>query len=159
MRNGDPGAASRRCSFSCFYRAPASDSVVCVGAIFSFVIFVFVFVIFAIVKSMNASGRNRLAQSGLRGRGLVLASTQMATNTRMGMQRFEQRQMTLEIEVQGVAPYVIQGTFLIPRGVVDAIPGSSLEVAVDRANPSSVVVLGPGGFTGPWLNSGPPQPF
>jgi hypothetical protein len=58
-----------------------------------------------------------------------------------------------------VAPYVIQGSFLIPRGVVDAIPGSSLEVAVDRANPNSVVVLGPGGFTGPWLNSGPPQPF
>jgi hypothetical protein len=130
-----------------------------VGAIFSFVIFVFIFVVVAVAKGMSASGRNRLAQSGLRGRGLVLASQQMATNTRVGMQRFEQRQMTLEIEVQGVAPYVIQGQFLIPRGMVDAIPGSSLEIAVDRSNPSSVVVLGPGGFTGPWLNSGPPQPF
>jgi hypothetical protein len=67
--------------------------------------------------------------------------------------------MTLEIEVQGVAPYVIQGMFQVPRGMVEPIPGSSLEVAVDRSNPGSVVVLGPGGFTGPWLNSGPPQPF
>jgi hypothetical protein len=130
-----------------------------VGAIIPFVIFAFIFVIVAVTKGMAASGRNRLTQSGLRGRGLILSSSQMATNTRVGMQRFEQRQMTLEIEVQGVAPYVIQGVFLVPRGMVDAIPGSSLEIAVDRSNPSSVIVLGPGGFTGPWLNSGPPQPF
>jgi hypothetical protein len=130
-----------------------------VGAIIPFVIFVFIFVIVAVTKGMAASGRNRLTQSGLRGRGLVLASSQMATNTRIGMQRFEQRPMTLEVEVQGRAPYVIQGTFLIPRGLVDAIPGASLEVAVDPSNPSSVVVLGPGGFTGPWLNAGPPQPY
>ena len=129
------------------------------GAIIPFVIFAFIFVIVAVTKGMAASGRNRLTQSGLRGRGLILSSSQMATNTRVGMQRFEQRQMTLEIEVQGVAPYVIQGVFLVPRGMVDAIPGSSLEIAVDRSNPSSVIVLGPGGFTGPWLNSGPPQPF
>jgi hypothetical protein len=130
-----------------------------VGAIIPFIIFVFIFVIVAITKSAAASGRNRLAQSGLRGRGLVLASSQTATNTRVGFQRFEQRQMTLEIEVQGVQPYVIQGIFMVPRGLVDAIPGSSLEIAVDRSNPSSVVVLGPGGFTGPWLNTGPPQPY
>ncbi len=129
------------------------------GAVISFVVFVFIFVIVAITKAASSAGRNRLAQSGLRGRGLILSSSQNATNTRVGMQRFEQRQMTMEIEVQGVAPYVIQGTFLIPRGMVEAIPGSSLEIAVDRSNPSAVIVLGPGGFTGPWLNSGPPQPF
>ncbi len=136
-----------------------SGTVEIVGAVFSFVVFVFIFVIFAVVKSVNASGRNRLAQSGLRGRALILSSSQIVTNTRVGMQRFEQRQMTIEVEVQGVAPYVIQGSFLVPRGMVEAIPGSSLEIAVDRSNPSAVVVLGPGGFTGPWLNSGPPQPF
>lgn len=142
------------------FSSPAhSGSVSFVGAIIPFVIFAFIFVIVAVTKGMAASGRNRLTQSGLRGRGLILSSSQMATNTRVGMQRFEQRQMTLEIEVQGVAPYVIQGVFLVPRGMVDAIPGSSLEIAVDRSNPSSVIVLGPGGFTGPWLNSGPPQPF
>jgi hypothetical protein len=130
-----------------------------VGAIISFVIFVLIFVVVAISKSAAVSGRNRLAQQGLRGRGLVLASQNNAVNTRVNGQRFEQRPMTLEVEVQGRAPYVIQGTFLIPRGLVDAIPGSSLEVAVDPNNPSSVVVLGPGGFTGPWLNVGPPNPY
>ncbi len=129
------------------------------GAVISFIIFVFIFVVVAISKSASVAGRNRLAQQGLRGRGLVLASQNNAVNTRVNGQRFEQRPMTLEVEVQGRAPYVIQGTFLIPRGLVDAIPGSSLEVAVDPNNPSSVVVLGPGGFTGPWLNSGPPNPY
>ncbi len=129
------------------------------GAIITFGIFLFIFIIVTVSKNAAVAGRNRLQQSGLRGRGLVLASQNMATNTRINGQRFEQRPMTLEVEVQGRPPYVIQGTFLIPRGLVDAIPGSSLEVAVDPNNPSSVVVLGPGGFTGPWLNLGPPNPY
>lgn len=129
------------------------------GAILTFGIFLLIFIIVTVSKSAAVAGRNRLAQSGLRGRGLVLASQNMATNTRVNGQRFEQRPMTIEVEVQGRPPYVIQGTFLIPRGLVDAIPGSSLEVAVDPSNPNSVVVLGPGGFTGPWLNLGPPNPY
>jgi hypothetical protein len=48
---------------------------------------------------------------------------------------------------------------MVPRGFVEPIPGSSLEVAVDPKNPRVLVVLGPGGFTGPWLRVGVPFPY
>jgi hypothetical protein len=108
-------------------------------------------------RGVAALGQVR--QNGMPGRGLVLASSVISVGTTVGGRRFEQRTMTIEVEVAGRAPYVIQGTFLIPRGLVEAIPGSSLELAVDPSAPNNLVVLGPGGFTGPWLNIGPPQPY
>jgi hypothetical protein len=129
------------------------------GGIIAGFIVLFVFIVIAVSKNSAVAGRNRLAQSGLRGRGLVLQSSMNATGMRVGMQRFEQRQMTLDIEIPGRAPYVVQGTFMTPRGLVEPIPGASLDVSVDPNNPSAVVVLGPGGFSGPWLQTGPPQPY
>ena len=76
---------------------------------------------------------------------------------RVGMRRFEMRTMTLDVEVPGREPFVMQGTYLCPRGV-EPVPGAALDVALDpRGN--NLVVLGPGGFTGPWINMGPPQPY
>jgi hypothetical protein len=52
---------------------------------------------------------------------------------------------------------------LIPRGLVRAIPGDALDLRVDPSNPQSIAVLGPGGFTGPWLRTlgyySPTYPF
>jgi hypothetical protein len=120
------------------------------------------FVIFILIKSANTralgvSGYDRLAKNGVRGRALVLASSNIAVSFRIGMRRFERRSMTLEVELQGREPFIAQGTYPVPRGLVEPIPGSTLDVAVDpRGN---IAVLGPGGFTGPWLNIGPPQPY
>ena len=118
------------------------------------------FVVWAIVK--NASGVtsfDKLARSGVRGRALVLTSSSTATNMRLGTRRFERRAMTLDVEVPGRAPFVVQGIYLVPRGLVEPIPGSSLEVALDPRGGSQIAILGPGGFTGPWLNIGPPQAY
>lgn len=98
-------------------------------------------------------------QSALQGRGLVLESRSVGTGVTMNGRRFDRRTMTLEIEVAGMAPYVVQGSFLVPRGQVEVIPGASLELSVVGRKASDVTVLGPGGFTGPWLNAGPPQPY
>jgi hypothetical protein len=98
-------------------------------------------------------------QNAVQGRGLVLASSNTATGVTRNGRRFDRRTMTLEVEVAGMAPYVINGSFLVPRGQVEAIPGASLEVVVNGRDASDVTVLGPGGFTGPWLNAGPPQPY
>jgi len=123
------------------------------------------FIVFVIVKAGNA-GRalgvndyDRLLQNGVRGRALVLASTSIAVGFRIGMRRFERRTMTLEVEIPGREPFIAQGTYPVPRGLVEPIPGSSLEVAVDPRGSGQIAVLGPGGFTGPWLNVGPPQPY
>jgi|HubBroStandDraft_5_1064220.scaffolds.fasta_scaffold834700_1 hypothetical protein len=132
------------------------------GFLIAVVLFVFVF--FLIKQSSrnlltSTAAIDRLARRGIRGRGLVLSSFQMSFGVTLGGRRFERKQMTLDVEIPGRPPYQINGQFLIPRGQVEAIPGSSLEVAVDPSNPSQIAVLGPGGFTGPWLNLGPPNAY
>jgi len=130
------------------------------GAAF-LVIFV-AFFLFVIIKNATTGQPavyDRLAAKGLPGRALVLSSFQMAQGVSFGLRRFQRRQMTIEIEVAGMAPYQLTNTFLVPRGVVEPIPGASLDVAVDPKNPQNVAVLGPGGFTGPWIRLGPPPAF
>ncbi len=133
------------------------------GAIFSigfFVLFLFIWIAARSKAVGQVQTFDRLAQSGLPARGLVLQSAKLSTGaTRVNGRRFEQRTMTLDVEIYGRPPYVVQGTFLVPRGVVEAIPGSALELSVDPGNPNQIVVLGPGGFTGPWLNLGAPRPY
>jgi hypothetical protein len=107
----------------------------------------------------STSGFDALVAKGIPARGLVLQASQQSTGVTMNFRRFEQRSMTLDVEIPGQAPYTCTGVFLIPRGLVEPTPGASLELAVDRSNANNVVVVGPGGFTGPWLNLGPPNPF
>jgi hypothetical protein len=129
-----------------------------------FLIFV-AFVIFVIAAQNKnprvAAVRNfqKLETSGRRGRALVLYASQLATGTTSYGQRYLLRSMTLEIEIPGEPPYEVSGTFAVPRGLVEPIPGSSLEVSVDPSDNSQLAVLGPGGFTGPWLSTGVPQPY
>ncbi len=132
----------------------------------AFVFLMIIALFFVLPLVLKASGRaaqlggyDRLASRGLRGRALVLTAWSMAPGVTIGARRFERRQMTLDVEVEGRPPYEVSGQFLVPRGVVEPIPGASLDVAVDPGNPSNLVVLGPGGFTGPWLNLGAPQPY
>src|SRR5437660_1424750 len=97
--------------------------------------------------------------TGTPARGLVLTCSPYVIGVTINQRRFEKRTMTLDVEIPGQAPYQSSGDFLVPRGLVDAIPGASLELAVDPSNPDKIAVLGPGGFTGPWLRLGPPQPY
>ncbi len=127
------------------------------------VVLVIFFIVFALVKSassraLGVGDYDRLTRNGVRGRALVLASTNVTVNFRIGMRRFERRTMTLDVELPGQAPYVAQGMYPVPRGLVAPVPGSMLDVAVDPRS-GQIAVLGPGGFTGPWLNIGPPQPY
>jgi hypothetical protein len=132
-----------------------------------FVFVFFVFVVFIIVMASKA-GRSvqagvaaidYLETNGVRAYGLVLACQQWSTGVRIGTRRFEQRAMTIDVEIPGRAPYVAQGTFLVPRGLVEVIPGAALDLAVDPRNPNQLAILGPGGFSGPWIRIGPPNPY
>ncbi len=134
----------------------------------TFIVFSFVaFMVFNVARGYfvrAAPGRtlralDKVGATGIPARGLVLTSSQYATNVTLNQRRFEKRTMTLDVEIPGRAPYQSSGDFLIPRGLVDAIPGTSLDLAVDPSNPDKIAVLGPGGFTGPWLRLGPPSPY
>jgi hypothetical protein len=83
----------------------------------------------------------------------------VSSGVTMNGRRFESRRMTLDVEIPGRPPFVATGTFLVPRGIVEALPGSSLELMVHPTNSSQITVLGPGGFTGPWLRYGPPNAY
>lgn len=134
---------------------------------FVLIVFVFTMIVVAVARAAQGGGGpnqsvqafDMLSARGVRARGLVLVASQLSTGVTMSMRRFERRQMTLDIEIPGRAPYTQSGAFLIPRGLVEAVPGASLELAIDPNNPANVVVLGPGGVTGPWLNLGPPRPY
>ena len=118
------------------------------------------FVVFLVrVQTAQLRAFDRLSAKGRRGRALVLSSFRNATGVTLGGRRFQRRQMTIEIDISGQAPYEVTNTFLVPRGMVEPFPGCSLDVAIDPANPQSVAVLGPGGFSGPWLRIGPPAAY
>jgi hypothetical protein len=126
--------------------------------VFGLIVFI---VLIAVVRAAVRRASGVLgggAAQGLRARGLVLTCDRVSSGgvTVNGL-RYERRGMTLDVEIPGRPPFVTTGTFLLPRGIVEALPGSSLELAVDSAN--QITVLGPGGFTGPWLNFGPPNTY
>lgn len=117
-----------------------------------------------IIFSSSAASRKArrfltLETKGLRGRGLVLSCAQLGTGVTLNGRRFEKRTMTLDVEIPGREPYVSTGDFLVPRGVAETIPGASLDVAVDAKDQNQILVLGPGGFSGPWIRIGPPGPY
>jgi hypothetical protein len=124
------------------------------------IVLLFALIIFS---SSAASRKTRrflaLETKGLRGRGLVLSCVQLGTGVTLNGRRFEKRTMTLDVEIPGREPYVSTGDFLMPRGVAETIPGASLDIAVDPRNPNQILVLGPGGFSGPWLRVGAPAPY
>jgi hypothetical protein len=128
-------------------------TLVIMAAVFALIIF----------SSSAASRKSRrflaLETKGLRGRGLVLSCVQLGSGVTMNGRRFEKRTMTLDIEIPGREPYVSTGDFLMPRGVAETIPGASLDIAVDPRDQNQILVLGPGGFSGPWIRIGPPAPY
>lgn len=128
-----------------------------------------VFVLVAVIRAAfrRASGilvggmsaMDSFAPQGLRARGLVLTCDRVSSGVTVNGRRFERRGMTLDVEIPGRPPFVTTGTFLVPRGIVETLPGSSLELAIHPTDISQITVLGPGGFTGPWLNFGPPNTY
>jgi len=118
-------------------------------------------VIFLIIKgATGAKGILALETNGLPARGLVLACDRVSLGRTINGRRFELFTMTLDVELYGtVEPYVCTGNYLVPRGQVETVPGASLELMVDRKNRNQLLVIGPGGFSGPWLRVGPPNAY
>jgi hypothetical protein len=125
------------------------------------VILVVVFFVLKMLFGSSGPAAQYLAleKKGVRARGLVLACNRVPHGLTAKGRRFEKWTMTLDIEVPGREPYVSTGDFLVPRGIVETVPGASLDLAVNPSKPNQVAVLGPGGFTGPWLRVGPPAPY
>ncbi len=125
-----------------------------------------VFVLFfVLIRSKMGAASGPSAARGLAGgrvlaRGLVLSASPFVSGERtQNGQRYELRDLLLDVEVQGQAPYEVSVTPLIPR-ICEARPGAALDLSLDPRNPSDVVVIGPAGASAwigaaPWLMQSP----
>ncbi|MEP7049286.1 MAG: hypothetical protein ABJB12_02995 [Pseudomonadota bacterium] len=118
-------------------------------------------VVFLIIRVAAANqGVLALERKGQAARGLVLACDRVSLGRTINGRRFEQFTMTLDVELYaGGEPYVCSGAYLVPRGQVEPVPGASLELMVDPKNKNQLLVIGPGGFSGPWLRVGVPNAY
>jgi hypothetical protein len=118
-------------------------------------------IICAIIGFTALSGRSQaqqataLSTNGILGRGLILqAAATPSGRATIGGQRFEMRNLILDIELPGMAPYEVSVTPMIPR-IVEALPGASVDVRVDPKNLQQVLVVGPAGSSA-WLPAAMP---
>ncbi len=123
-----------------------------------FIIAVIVIVIIVAV-SRPGGGYDGLIRRGLPARGILLAVAPRGTKTGTPQRRFEQRMVTIDVEIPGRQPYVIDAQPYIPINLVrDVLPGATVELRVDRRNPARIAIVGPGaGFAVAQLNAGVQQ--
>jgi len=118
-----------------------------VEAFFGFVVlFVFIFVLKgAKALSVGGTGYDALVARGIPARGILLAVAPTGTKAGTQARRFEIRQVRIDVEIPGQAPYETNATPMIPINLVrDVLPGATVELRVDPKNPSNMAIIGPG---------------
>jgi hypothetical protein len=116
----------------------------------AFVGFIVVFLIIFVLKKANtiAVGGNRydvLVARGIPARGILLSVASTGTKAGTQARRFEVRQVRIDVEIPGQAPYETNATPWIPINLVrDVLPGATVELRVDPKNPSNMAIIGPG---------------
>jgi len=117
-----------------------------VGAV---IVFVVVFLVWALIKgattSVGGGQYDSLVRNGLPARGILLTVSPTGTKVGTPQRRFETRYVYIDIEIPGRAPYETNANAVIPLNLVrDVLPGATVELRVDPKNPSSIAIIGPG---------------
>jgi Cu/Ag efflux pump CusA len=59
--------------------------------------------------------------------------------------RVESRQVVLDVEIPGQAPYEVTTNVLVPLNLrADVMPGATVELRVDPKNNRTIAIVGPG---------------
>jgi len=109
-----------------------------------------VFLIILVIKgassvSLGGNSYDSLVARGIPARGILLSVAPMGTKTGTRLRRFEVRQVRIDVEIPGQAPYETNATPWIPINLVrDVLPGATVELRVDPKNPSNMAIIGPG---------------
>jgi hypothetical protein len=103
---------------------------------------------------------DRLAATGTPARGLVLqVAPQRTGRVAWNGRSFEQRSVVLEVEIPGQAPYEISLQPLIPQAMArNVLPGATIDLRVDPANPQNIAIVLPGGFSPAFVGAPGPAP-
>jgi hypothetical protein len=114
---------------------------------FTICLVVLVGLVWAIVKLATMGGPTRLLQTGLIARGILLRVDIPLTrwSAEGGRQLFQRRQLRIDVELPGRAPYEVDQLVQFPTNLSKLIlPGATVELRVDPKNPKKLVVSGPG---------------
>jgi hypothetical protein len=116
-----------------------------------FAVLFVMFVMLVLIVRAKGGGRNTLLQRGVRAHGIILQADQFSTETSYLGQRFELRNLTLDVEIPGQAPYEVRFQARVPR-IVEALPGATLDLRVSPSNQSSIEIVGPAGASD-WIDA------
>ena len=112
------------------------------GLIFGFVI------LSTVIGALSTRRTGRVLTAGTPARGLILQINAQGTNVSFSGQCYEYRNMVVDVEMAGRAPYQVSCRGLIPKMMVrSALPGTFVELRVDPTNSGTVAVVGPGGVS------------
>lgn len=131
------------------------------GCVF-FVIIAVAVVFFIANASTPSSDFDRLVATGIPAIGVLLqVSARPTMTTTAGLRRFQQRSITVDVEIPGHPPYVVSLGAWIPGNLVrDVLPGATVELRVDPKNRNKIMIVGPGvGFAGTSLVGGQAGPM
>ena len=119
----------------------------------------------------SAMAFDRLVANGVPARGILLEVSSISTTlpgsqrqlpTSAGSQpvavrRFESRFVTMDVEIPGQAPYIVQMSPMIPANMSrDILPGATVELRLDPKRPNLIAIVGPGAaFAVAQLNAAP----
>ena len=88
---------------------------------------------------------DRLVASGIPARGILLSVSSTGMKSGTMSRRFESRQVVIDVEIPGRAPYEVATTTIFPINLSrDVLPGATVELRVDPRNPNNLAIIGPG---------------
>ncbi len=105
-------------------------------------------------SSQPGSVYQKLLSNGVQARGILLTVNNVGVRQPGGQSRggpaggvvrFERRDVRLDVELPGQAPYEIQTSALIPTNLSgDIFPGTTVELRLDKGNRSNIAIVGLG---------------
>jgi hypothetical protein len=106
------------------------------------VIIVIIVILFVV---SSRSGVGQLMKKGVPARGILLQVSSFATRVPNSNPRAERRQVTIDVEVPGQAPYVVSTMAVVLSTLRnDVMPGATVELRVDPKNKKNLAIVGPG---------------
>lgn len=130
------------------------------GAVIGIFVFAFIFIIVMAMKGASrASGGgfnigggfvgntpfDNLVSNGIPARGILLVVAPRGFRSGNAQRPFESRAVTIDIEIPGRQPYVIDASPIIPLNLVrDVLPGATVELRIDPSDSSNMAIIGPG---------------
>ena len=112
---------------------------------------VVLFIIISVVSGKKGGGAafDQAVYKGTPARGILLWVAPRGTPSGTAARRFQMRQVKIDVEIPGQAPYVIDTLATIPMNLVrDVLPGATMEIRVDQTDRTQVTIVGPGaGFS------------